>query len=129
MTRLILALPLALAALAPADTARAGASGPATGAVAEIVTFRLAPGTSEAAFLDAARATQPLLAGEPGFLSRRLSKGTDGRWTDHVAWASLDQAEAAARRVMADPAAQPFLMAIDPASIAMRHEPILMTAE
>jgi hypothetical protein len=84
MTRLILALPLALAALAPADTARAGGAGP----VAEIVTFHLAPDTSEAAFLDAARATEPLLAAEPGFLSRRLSRGADGRWTDHVTWAS-----------------------------------------
>jgi hypothetical protein len=125
MTRLILALPLALAALAPADTARAGGAGP----VAEIVTFHLAPDTSEAAFLDAARATEPLLAAEPGFLSRRLSRGADGRWTDHVTWASLAQAEAAATRIMADPVAQPFLMAIDPASIDMRHEPLLMTME
>jgi hypothetical protein len=30
---------------------------------------------------------------------------------------------------MADPVAQPFLMAIDPASIDMRHEPLLMTVE
>jgi hypothetical protein len=127
MTRLFPALPRFVAALAPADTAR-GAE-PAPGRVAEIVTFRLAPGMSDAAFLDAARATGPLLAGEPGFLSRRLSRGADGRWTDHVAWASLAQAEAAAARVMAHPAARPFLVAIDPASIAMRHEPVLMTME
>lgn len=126
MTRLILALPLALAA---ADAARAGASGPVPGPVAEIVTFRLAPGTTEAAFLYAARAMGPRLAAEPGFLSRRLSAGADGRWTEHVAWASLAQAEAAAARVTADPAVQPFLMAIDPASIDMRHEPILINME
>jgi hypothetical protein len=125
MTRLILALPLALAALAPADAARAGADGP----VAEIVTFRLAPGTTEPAFLAAARATGPLLAGAPGFVSRRLSKGADGRWTDHVAWASHAEAEAAAERILSDPAAAPFLAAIDPASIEMRHEALLWTAE
>ena len=126
MTRLLLALPLALAGLAPADTACAGGAAPP---VAEIVTFRLAPGMTDPAFLDAARATGSLLAAEPGFLSRRLSKGADGTWTDHVTWTSLSEAEAAADRIMAAPEAQPFLAAIDPASISMRHEPILMTME
>lgn len=50
MTRLVLAPPFALAALAPADTVRAGAGGP----VAKSVTFRLAPGVTEPAVLDAA---------------------------------------------------------------------------
>jgi hypothetical protein len=126
MTRLILALPLTLAALAPADAARGGDT---AGPVAEIVTFRLAAGVGEASFLEAARATGPLLAAEPGFLSRRLSRGADGEWTDHVAWTSLAEAHAAAARVMEAPAAAPFLMAIDPASIVMRHERVLMTME
>jgi hypothetical protein len=126
MTRLILALPVALAAFAPADTARAGDAAPP---VAEIVTFRLAPGVAEPVFLDAARATGALLSGEPGFVSRRLSKGADGTWTDHVTWTSLADAETAAARIMAAPGAQPFLMAIDPASIVMRHEPILFAME
>jgi hypothetical protein len=125
MTRLILAPPVARPALAPADAARAGANGP----VAEIVTFRLAPGTTEPAFLAAARATGTLLDGAPGFVSRRLSKGADGGWTDHVAWASLAEAGAAAARIMSDPAAAPFLAAIDPASIRMRHEALLWTME
>ena len=126
MTRPILALPLALAALAPADAARAG---DAATLVAEIVTFRLAPGTTDPAFLAAASATGPLLAAEAGFLSRRLSRGADGTWTDHVTWTSLPEAAAAAGRIMDAPEAQPFLAAIDPASITMRHEPILMTME
>ena len=126
MTRLILALPLALAALAPPDAARGGDT---AGPVAEIVTFRLAAGTTEAAFLDAARATLPLLAAAPGFLSRRLSQGADGAWTDHVAWTGLAEAEAAAARIMDAPAAAPFLMAIDPATIVMRHERLLQTME
>jgi hypothetical protein len=126
MTRPLLALPLAALALAPADAARGGDP---TGPVAEIVTFRLAAGVTEAAFLAAARATGPLLAAEPGFLSRRLSQGADGAWTDHVAWTGLGEAGAAAARIMEAPAAAPFLAAIDPASIVMRHEPILMTME
>jgi hypothetical protein len=84
---------------------------------------------TDPAFLDAARATGVLLDAEPGFLSRRLSRGADGSWTDHVVWAGRTEAEAAAARIMSAPAARPFLMAIDPASIAMRHEPILILAE
>ena len=125
MTRLLIALPFALAALAPADAARGADAGPVT----EIVTFRLAADISEEAFLTAARATGPLLAAEPGFVSRRLSRGEDGTWTDHVAWTDLARAEAAAQRIMAAPAAAPFLTSIDPASIVMRHERLLMTME
>lgn len=109
---------------APADTAGAG---PSPDRVAEIVTFRLASTTSGAAFLDAARATGPLVASQPGFLARRLSRGTDGMWTDHVAWANLAAAEAAARDIMTDPRAAPFLAAIDPATLAMRHEALVWT--
>ena len=93
------------------------------------MTFRLAAGVTDAAFLAAARATGPLLGAEPGFLSRRLSQGADGAWTDHVAWTDMARAEAAAARIMEAPAAAPFLMAIDPVSIAMRHERLLITME
>jgi hypothetical protein len=123
MTRLIPLLPAALP-FAPADAARAGA---ADGSVAEIVTFRLAGATPEAGFLEAARATGPLLAAAPGFVSRRLSRGPDGTWTDHVEWSSFAAAEAAARAIMSNPAAGPFLAAIDPASIVMRHEALVWT--
>lgn len=113
-----------LVLLAPADALRAGGAG--TGPVAEIVTFRLAAGVSDDAFLAAARATQGFVEAAPGFVSRRLSRGGDGTWTDHVEWASKDQAKAAAEALMADPAALPFLQAIDPDSVAMRHEALLM---
>lgn len=118
---------LALTALvlpAPADALRAG--GADAGPVAEIVTFRLAAGISDDAFLVAARATEALVEALPGFVSRRLSRGEDGTWTDHVEWASMDQAMAAAEALTADPAALPFLKAIDPGTIAMRHEALLM---
>jgi hypothetical protein len=94
--------------------------------VTEIVTFRLAPGVTEAAFLAAARGTEAFVAAAPGFVSRRLSRGGDGTWTDHVEWASMPQAMAASEALMADPAALPFLQAIDPASIAMRHETLVL---
>lgn len=116
-------LALTFAHLAPADAVRAGDSG----AVAEIVTFRLADEVSDAAFVAAARATGPLVRAMPGFLSRRLTRGKDGSWTDHVEWSGLAEAGAAAARIMADPGAAPFISAIDPESIIMRHEAIVWT--
>ena len=88
-------LALAVPAFAPADTIRAGGSGP----VAEIVTFRLAGGVTEAVFLDAARATEPIVRAAPGFLARRLTRGEDGFWTDCVEWSGRAEAEAAAARI------------------------------
>lgn len=115
--------PLALLlALAPADAARAKGS-PAP--VLEVVTFRLAPGVTEADFLAAARATEAPLRAQPGFLGRHLTRSDQGLWTDHVAWASLPEAMAAAEVMMAEPAFGPFMAAIDGASVAMRHDPIL----
>ena len=114
-------LPPAVTPLAaPAEVVGNAGSAP-VGQVAEIVTFRLADGTGEAAFLEAARATGPLLAASPGFVLRHLSRSEDGLWTDHILWASLADAQAAAQAVMADPRALPFLQAIDDASMSMRH--------
>lgn len=118
MLTLFRALPLALLVMAPADTARAGGSLP----VAEIVTFRLLPGIGEAAFVETARALESFLHAEPGFVARRLSRGDDGLWTDHVQWSDLEAAKAAALRVMSHPDAAPFMAAIEPESVSMRHE-------
>ncbi len=120
-----LARTLAFAALAlgPADAVRAGGSGP----VAEIVTFRLAGGVSDAAFLAAARATEAFVRSAPGFRARRLTRGSDGTWTDYVEWSGRAAAEAAAARIMADPGAAPFMAAIDPESVILRHEVLVWT--
>ena len=117
---------LAGAALAPTDAARAGE---APAHVAEIVRFRLADGVGDAAFLDAARAMQPIVAAAPGFLSRSLSKNEDGSWTDYVVWTDLTRAKTAAETIFAEPATKPFMDAIDGASVDMRHEPILWQME
>ena len=98
-------------------------------AVIEYVTFTLARGTDEAAFLTAAKGTEPLLRRQPGFVSRRLSLGPDGRWTDAVTWASLTAAEAAPPAVMADPDFAAFMALIDGPSAQMRHERLALTLE
>ena len=113
-------------ALAPAEQARGQGTAEH---VAEIVTFRLQSGVDDAAFLEAAATTIPFVEAAPGFLSRRLTRGVDGTWTDYVVWSSMANAKAAAEALMADPAVLPFLEAIDPESITMRHEAILMQME
>ena len=95
--------------------------------VIEYVTFALTPGADEAAFLIAARGTEALVRRQPGFLSRQLSRGADGHWTDAVTWASLTEAKAAPQAVMADPAFAPFMALIDGPSARMRHEHLALT--
>ncbi len=124
--RLLLALPaLAPGLICAAPDARAGAGAGAEGPVAEIVTFRLLPGTDEATFLVAAKATEGSLVVQPGFLRRSLSRDEAGIWTDYVEWADLRAAESAAQAIMPLPVFGPFMAAIDPASMEMSHRTIL----
>jgi hypothetical protein len=89
--------------------------------VAEIVTFTLTPGTDPDRFARAAAALDPWLAAAPGFLGRCLSCAPDGTWTDHVLWADLPAAMAAAEALPARPEAAAFLAGIDMPSVTMRH--------
>jgi len=111
---------------APADKAHAE---DAPGLVAEIVTFRLAEGVSETAFLTSARAVQDLLRAQPGYMTRSLSLAPDKTWTDHVIWTEMDLALNAARLIFDDPRAAPFIQAIDPDSVQMQHNRILLYKE
>ena len=109
---------LALAALpfAPADSARAGGVSPL---VAEIVTFRLNAGVGEAQFLNDAKATDAIVRAAKGFITRTLSKGEDGVWTDYILWQTLADAQIAAKTVVNDPAFAPFGQAIDFETVVM----------
>jgi hypothetical protein len=102
---------------------------PATlpGPVAEIVTFRLTAGSDEAAFLAAARATGAPVAAQPGFLRRVLCRDDSGLWTDHVEWADIASAEAAAQAVTALPEFGPFVGFIDLPGLRMRHARMVWT--
>ncbi|MEX0283114.1 MAG: hypothetical protein AB3N23_00735 [Paracoccaceae bacterium] len=108
--------------LAPADTARGAGE-----TVAEIVTFRLADGTTQDAFTKAAQAMEPFLIETGSMHARVLSVDADGLWTDHLVWSSMTAAKTAAEQIMARPEAQPFMSMIDPATVTMRHAPIRVT--
>ncbi|MEW9922118.1 hypothetical protein AB2B41_21130 [Marimonas sp. MJW-29] len=92
--------------------------------VAEIVTFRLVPGTDTVAFVHAARALEPRLRATGHVLSRTLSADPDGTWTDHIVWTSHAVALQTAGEIMADPIAAPMMQMIDPDHVQMRHAEI-----
>lgn len=108
---------------APADVGRATAA--AAKPVLEIVSFTLADGADDAAFLEAARGTEALLRKRGSLLRRFLVKDDDNRWTDILEWTSMDEARAAAEAVMQEPDFAPFGSMIDGESVQMRHAPIL----
>lgn len=124
MTRYLPAIAAAVF-LAPADAARGADLVPTL----EIVTFRLAEGTDETAFLAAARGTEAFLRKRGSVTGRWLTKDDDGLWTDVVHWASKDAALDAAAAVMEDPSFQPFMASIDPATVTMRHASVLWQME
>ncbi|AZO03331.1 MULTISPECIES: hypothetical protein [unclassified Mesorhizobium] len=92
----------------------------------EIVTFRLKPGT-EAGFVANNRVMTDWLARQPGFLARHLGKREDGTWVDVVRWQSLDQAQAAADRIIAEIGDSEAMQAIEPASVVMSHAEIALS--
>ena len=92
----------------------------------EIVTFRLKPGT-EAGFVANNKIMTDWLARQPGFLSRHLGRREDGSWVDVVRWLSLEQAQAAADRMMAEIGDSEAVQAIAPASVAMSHAEVALS--
>ncbi len=116
---------LALATLpfAPADSARADSH--LSGPVAEIVTFRVVNGTTNEQFIAAARQTEPFVTAAPGFISRTLTQGEDGVWTDFILWRDMASAKQMATAFMDEPSVMPFMQAIDPETVVMRHEVVM----
>ena len=93
--------------------------------VAEIVTFRLNEGVSDAAYLELNQSSHEYLSGVSGFVSRRLSKGPDGSWTDYTVWQHMDAAEAAQAGFMAQDFAPAMVGAIDSDTLRMQHQTVL----
>ncbi|TGP23397.1 MULTISPECIES: hypothetical protein [unclassified Mesorhizobium] len=92
----------------------------------EIVSFRLKP---EAAgdFVAQNGVVTGWLARQPGFLSRHLGTREDGSWIDVVRWQSLERAQSAAQRIMAEIGDCEAMRAIEPASVAMSHAAVALS--
>lgn len=119
---------LALAALpfAPADSARAGGTSPF---VAEIVTFKLVDGVSDAQFVEISKASEDFVRSAPGFISRQLSKGDDGVWTDYVLWRDMESALTVGKAFPEQPFAAGLMGAITSGSEQIRHQFVMWQME
>lgn len=106
----------------PADSARAGATSPL---VAEIVTFKLNDGISDAQFVEISKASEGFVRAAPGFISRQLSKGDDGVWTDYVLWRNMESALAVGKAFPEQPFAPDLMGAIAPGSEQIRHQVVM----
>ncbi|HEU4405995.1 MAG TPA: hypothetical protein VFS43_12075 [Polyangiaceae bacterium] len=95
--------------------------------VIETVTFRGKDGVAESEFLAAAERATAFMTACAGFLRRRLSRQNDGTWIEHVEWASLEDAKAAAAAIGTDERARAFVRAIDGPSVAMAHSELAIS--
>jgi len=93
-----------------------------TNPVIEIVNFRLASGVSAAAFLAEVPASDSFIKAQPGFVARRLSEGSDGRWLEHIEWRSMEEAKAASEAIMQEASLAGFMQSFDMESVEMRHQ-------
>jgi hypothetical protein len=89
--------------------------------VIETVTFRVMADVPKEDFLKAAEQATAFMTAQPGFLRRRLSCQEDGTWIEHVEWASMADAKAAAAEIDRDEHARAFVRAIDGPSVTLTH--------
>ncbi len=89
--------------------------------VIENVSFRLKPDSNVDGFLKSNEAVDAWLSAQPGFVTRTLSEGEGGMWLDHVEWATMDAAKAAADAMMKEATLAPFASQIDETTVQMRH--------
>ncbi|WP_282092205.1 hypothetical protein [Epibacterium ulvae] len=93
--------------------------------VAEIVTFKLAKGVTDADFVALSQQTESFVRKQSGFIARWLTKGEDGSWTDYVIWADMAAAKSVVALFPAQPFFGPLMEALDPETTKMRHEEVL----
>lgn len=111
---------------APADSARAAGASPI---VAEIASFQLNEGITDADFIEISKASEAFVAAAEGFISRKLSKGEDGVWTDYVLWQDMNAAQVAGKAFFEQDFCQTLMAAIDSDTVLMRHQHVLWQME
>jgi heme-degrading monooxygenase HmoA len=92
--------------------------------VMEMVRFTFAGGVDAA---QVAAGVEAWLAAQPGFRSRVLvGPDPDGHYTDLVRWATEADAHAAMAAMEHSEVAMAFMARIDPASVQMKHVPVVL---
>ncbi|WP_299075748.1 hypothetical protein [uncultured Ruegeria sp.] len=93
--------------------------------VAEIVTFKLANGTTSEEFVKLSQASEEFVRSAPGFMHRQLSLGEEGQWTDYVIWQDMQSAKDAAAQFPEQNFASALMATMQPDSVQVRHEHVL----
>ncbi|WP_424973982.1 hypothetical protein [Dinoroseobacter sp. S124A] len=93
----------------------------------ETVLFKLVPGADPQAFRDASAGVTRFVEQRPGFIARRLSHTEDGTWIEHIEWAGLAEARAAAAEIGKDPSLAEFMKAIDGPSVQLFHSTLAIS--
>lgn len=94
-------------------------------ATIEMVSFKLASGSDEQAFLATNAALESWVAQQPGFQYRALTKQPDNTWIDIVFWCSLEDAQQAGNAFMSAQEPKAMLAFIDKETVNMQHLPVL----
>ena len=89
--------------------------------VIETVTFKLNEGVSRDEFIASAKGMNAWVEARDGFMHRRLSCTADGTWIEHIQWADMDAAKAAAAEIGKAPGNANFLSAINGPTVQLIH--------
>jgi hypothetical protein len=100
-----------------------------SGNVIEIVNFKLAKGITPDQFLAAASTSNAFLKGQKGFISRKMIANKDAQYTDIAVWSSVEDAQSAMDASMKDQSIASFINAIDPASIRIEHQSVILSSD
>jgi len=93
-------------------------------AILELVTFKLATGISDEAFLAENEHLNNWVKSQPGFEYRALAKTNENSWTDTVFWQDMETASAAQQRFGEEPSLQGMMKVIDMESVKVDHQQI-----
>ncbi|UZD90589.1 antibiotic biosynthesis monooxygenase family protein [Cognatishimia activa] len=95
--------------------------------VIETVRYRLKEGATTEAAVAAWEESQSFARAQKGFLARKIAVTDEGEFLDHVEWASMDDAKAAASNF--DPGKYPELLGLvkvlDESSMVMTHYTVM----
>ncbi|EIE49281.1 hypothetical protein [Salipiger aestuarii] len=86
----------------------------------EIVTFRLADGVSDEAFIAETKTMERDFLGKlPGFIDRDTGKSAEGGWIVVLHWASAEDAQASMNKFVDAPGTKAFTACIDMSTFQM----------
>jgi hypothetical protein len=100
-----------------------------SGNVIEIVNFKLAKGVTPDQFLADASTSNTFLKTQKGFISRKLILNKDGEYTDIAVWSSIEDAQNAMDASMKDQSIASFINAIDPTSMKIEHQSVILSSD